>query len=101
MLTAKDIQHYADLGRIRLSSAEKAALVKDFKTIIAYVAKLSEVNTDAVLPMNGGVLFFNRFRDDGVDLERKTEKMNETSQIVRGFPEAHEGYLKVPPVFTD
>ena len=100
-MTGKDIEHYAELGRIRITPDETKALLKDFKTILAYVAKLNEVPTDDVTPMNGGVLFYNRFRADAVDLERKTEKFNETAQAVRSFPESQDGLLKVPPVFTD
>ncbi len=101
MFTSKDIEHYAELGRIRITAAEKRAFAQEFATILEYVAKLERVNVDTIKPMNGGVLFYNRFRSDSVDLERKGDKVNEVAHTVRAFPQSQDGYLKVPPIFTE
>jgi len=101
MITGKDVEHYTELGRIAITVAEKKALAKDFEKILEYVKKLNEVDTKNVMPMNGGVFFYNRLRSDVVDLERKLDKVNETARVSRSFPKSRDGYLEVPPVFTE
>lgn len=100
MFTSKDIQHYADLGRLCISLVEKKKLAKDFANILKYVEKLNLIDTKDTKPMNGGVLYYNQLREDAVDLERKTEKITQTAQVVKAFPGTKEGHLKVPPIFT-
>ena len=101
MITGKDVEHYAELGRVAVTAAEKKTLAKDFEKILEYVKKLNEVNTKGIEPMNGGVFFYNRLRSDTVDLERKLDKVNETARVARSFPKSKDGYLEVPPVFTE
>lgn len=101
MITGKDVEHYAELGRIAITATEKKSLVKDFEKILEYVKKLNEVDTKHVKPMNGGVFFYNRVRSDTVDLERKSDKVNEVARVTRAFPKSKDGYLEVPPVFTE
>jgi len=101
MITGKDVEHYAELGRIAITAIEKKALAKDFEKILEYVKKLNEVDTTNVIPMNGGVFFYNRLRSDAVDLERRSDKVNETARVTHSFPKSKDGYLEVPPVFTE
>lgn len=45
-----DVHKIATLSRIRLTDAEAAELAPQLKSIMGYIDKLSEVNTDGVVP---------------------------------------------------
>lgn len=61
-----DIDKVATLARIRLKPEEKAKLQKDLDSILAYVAKLKEINTDGVEPTSHVMDLENVFRADEV-----------------------------------
>lgn len=93
MLTKKDLEHLADLARIELALKEDEKLQKDLGSILGHFNELNAVNTNAVAPMTGGTTRTNVLRDDvrgGTD---------DTGKGPEAFPEAQDGYLKVPPIF--
>ncbi len=98
MITPKDVAHFARLGHVEIEEKERKKLAKDLESILNYVAKLNEANTEEVLSMNGGVDFYNNFREDIIDIELKANEVQEVAHVVRAFPERKDGYLKVPPV---
>lgn len=93
MLTEKDVSHLAELARIALSSEEKRSLLRDLEKILAHFEELKEVNTDDVPPMAGGTHAENVFRED------VASGTPQVSSGAEAFPEAHDGFLKIPPVF--
>lgn len=95
MLTEKEVEHIADLARIKLDQAEKANITRDLGSILNYIDKLKEVNTDGVEPTAQVTGLENIFRED------KTEAVAgaETEKLLGQFPHKKDGYLKVKPVF--
>lgn len=103
MLSEKDLENLAALSRIRLSGNEKKKLVGDLEKILSHVAELKEVPTDGVPPMaaspvpgrpRGGTELVNELRPDG----EGTRLLGEAARAA--FPEARDGFLKIPPVFS-
>ena len=50
MLSKEEIQHLAELARIKLSDKEKEGLKKDLSSILDYINKLNEADTTGVEP---------------------------------------------------
>lgn len=49
-LTEKDVAHVARLARLQLAPEEATRMTRELSAIVAYVHKLSELDTDAVPP---------------------------------------------------
>lgn len=94
MITEKDVENLAALSRIGLTPGEKKNALKDLEKILAYVEELKEVQTDGVPPMAGGTTLTNGTRVDG------GERLD-ADVARRAFPSSKDGFLKVPPVFSD
>jgi aspartyl-tRNA(Asn)/glutamyl-tRNA(Gln) amidotransferase subunit C len=92
-INKKELEHLAELSRIKLDPKEEEKLLTDLGAILDYFKELQELSTDDVPPMTGGTDLLNSFRDD-------TERENTNQGAgVEAFPESKDGYLKVPPVF--
>ncbi len=50
-ITEKDVLYVADLANLELTPQERQRMVKDLDSILTYIDRLSELNTDDVPPM--------------------------------------------------
>ena len=50
-VTDKDVAYVADLANLELTIDERARMLRDLNSILEYVDRLSELNTDMVEPM--------------------------------------------------
>jgi aspartyl-tRNA(Asn)/glutamyl-tRNA(Gln) amidotransferase subunit C len=50
-VTDKDVAYVADLANLELTAEERARMLRDLNSILEYIARLSELNTDKVAPM--------------------------------------------------
>jgi aspartyl-tRNA(Asn)/glutamyl-tRNA(Gln) amidotransferase subunit C len=50
-VTEKDVAYVADLANLELTADERARMLRDLNSILEYVDRLSELNTDNVEPM--------------------------------------------------
>ena len=50
-VTEKDVVYVADLANLELSEEERTRMLRDLNSILEYVDRLSELNTDNVEPM--------------------------------------------------
>ena len=50
-VTDKDVAYVADLANLELTEEERACMLRDLNSILEYVARLSELDTDKVAPM--------------------------------------------------
>ncbi|MFH1161912.1 MAG: Asp-tRNA(Asn)/Glu-tRNA(Gln) amidotransferase subunit GatC [Candidatus Jorgensenbacteria bacterium] len=94
MLSEKDVTHLAELARIALAPEEKKSLLKDLGGILAYFEELKAVDTEGVRPIAGGTSSMNVVRED------TGSEPIPNGLAVEAFPEAENGFLKVPPVFS-
>jgi aspartyl-tRNA(Asn)/glutamyl-tRNA(Gln) amidotransferase subunit C len=50
-VTAKDVAYVADLANLELTEEERARMLHDLNSILEYVDRLSELETEKVAPM--------------------------------------------------
>jgi aspartyl-tRNA(Asn)/glutamyl-tRNA(Gln) amidotransferase subunit C len=50
-VTDKDVAYVADLANLELTEEERSRMLRDLNSILEYVARLSELNTESVAPM--------------------------------------------------
>jgi aspartyl-tRNA(Asn)/glutamyl-tRNA(Gln) amidotransferase subunit C len=50
-VTDKDVAYVADLANLELSDEERVRMVRDLSSILEYIERLSELETDKVAPM--------------------------------------------------
>jgi aspartyl-tRNA(Asn)/glutamyl-tRNA(Gln) amidotransferase subunit C len=50
-VTEKDVAYVADLANLELTEEERSRMLRDLNSILEYVARLSELNTENVAPM--------------------------------------------------
>ncbi len=95
-LSGDDIRHIAALARLDLTDGEFEQFGEQLSSILGFVDKLSEVDTEGVEPMTHSIEIHNRLRKDevqGCDAETR-------EALKDGFPEGEDGMLKVKAVFS-
>lgn len=64
MISEKEVQHIAQLARIKLTKDEEKKFSKELSSILDYIAQLNEVKTDNVEPLYQASGVKNAFRSD-------------------------------------
>ena len=59
-----DIDHMAQLARLRLTDSEKARFGRQMETIIEYIDHLDQLDTSTVEPTSHAIPLENVFRED-------------------------------------
>lgn len=95
LIDKKTLEHLAELARIKLDEKEEEKLLADLSKILDYFQELQELDTSSVEPMTGGTDLKNVLREDG-----EREGTNHKAGVEQ-FPETKEGFLKIPPVFSE
>jgi aspartyl-tRNA(Asn)/glutamyl-tRNA(Gln) amidotransferase subunit C len=88
----EEIRRLADLARLSLTPAEENELGEHLNTLLAYVAKLNELNTDGVEPMIHVVEVPAPLREDRVTNEANTEA------LLQNAPAREGDFFKVPKI---
>lgn len=93
-LTREEVQHIADLARIRLTEKETERYQKDLSAIFAYFEKLQEVNTDGVDPIGHITGVVNVYRKD------KNEDFGDLGRqsILDNVPDVKDNFIQVKAV---
>jgi len=91
-ITKQDVEHVARLARLRLSTQEKARFVRQLDQILAYVAKLEELDTANVEPTSHVLPLRNVFREDRVGKSLSVKK------VLDNAPAEAKGYFRVPKI---
>ncbi len=92
-INKKELEHLAELARIKLDPKEEEKLIADLGAILDHFKELEELDTKNVPPMTGGTDLMSVFREDA-----ERENTNRGAGV-DAFPESQDGFLKVPPVF--
>lgn len=87
-----DVSYVAHLARIYLSDAEKQKISAQLKDILAYVAKLNELDVSKVEPMAHATPLSNVFRKDEV------QPSIDPAKILQNAPEQARGLFIVPKI---
>jgi aspartyl-tRNA(Asn)/glutamyl-tRNA(Gln) amidotransferase subunit C len=91
-ITAEQVQHVARLARLSIDPEATERLAAELATILTYVDKLSEVDTQGVPPTSHAIALTNAFRDDMVHDHLPRE------QALQNAPSQDEGNFVVPKV---
>ncbi len=104
MLSKKEVKHIAKLARIKISEEETASFQKELSSILDYVDKLDEVETEGVKPLTH-TLEEVLFKKGGVTQIRKDklESQNERTKekLLKEAPDKKDGFLKIKSVFKN
>ena len=86
------VKHIAKLARISLDEKKMNSLSKDLSSIMEFIEKLNELNTEKIVPLTSIIDASLRSRKDEV----KDGKIRD--QILKNSPEKNEEFFVVPKV---
>ncbi len=89
------LSHLAELARLELSEKESEKFLGDLGKILDHFKELENLDTKNIVPMTGGTMLKNIFREDG-----SASPFENPNKIVEAFPEKEGRYNKIPPVFN-
>lgn len=96
-LNNEEILHIAKLARLKVEPEELPKYSEQLTSILEYVAKLDELETDGVPELAHGAGLSNVFRSDTVEpCEADVRR-----RIIAAFPHREGDLLEVPAVFVD
>ena len=91
-ISKEDVEYAAKLARLELTEDEKESMTSQLRDVLRYVAKLNELDTDAVEPTAHVLPIKNVWRQDVPEESLPLEK------VLKIAPKAHDGMLRVPRV---
>ena len=107
-VTDKDVVYVADLANLELTEEERAHMLRDLNSILEYIERLSELETDKVAPMaqvsdrygvdesrQGSDRFAYAIREDVKDGLRKSMPHDEA---LKNAPDTDGIFFEVPKV---
>ena len=86
------VKHISKLARISLDEKKINSLSKDLSSIMKFIEKLNELDTDKIIPLTSIINASLKSRKDEV----KDEKIRD--QILKNSPENNEEFFVVPKV---
>ena len=86
------VKHISKLARISLDDKKVESLSKNLSSIITFIEKLNELNTDKTVPLTSIIEASLTSRKD----ETKSGKIRD--QILKNSPEKNEEFFVVPKV---
>jgi len=107
-VTEKDVTYVAELANLELSEEERARMLRDLNSILEYIDRLSELDTDKVEPMaqvsdRRGVDESKQESDrfayaSREDVKEGLRKSLPHDEAVKGAPETDGTFFIVPKV---
>lgn len=107
-VTDKDVTYVADLANLELTEEERAHMLRDLNSILEYIERLNELQTDKVAPMaqvsdrcgvddsrQGSERFAYAIREDVRDGLRKSLQHE---VAVKNAPDTDGTFFEVPKV---
>lgn len=91
-ITIKDVQYTANLARLELTDEELENLTKQMDSILTYMNKLNEMDTEGVEPLSHVLLLKNVYREDKIRLSLPVE------EVLQNAPQSENKLFKVPKV---
>jgi aspartyl-tRNA(Asn)/glutamyl-tRNA(Gln) amidotransferase subunit C len=91
-ITRKEVDHVAKLARLELTEAEKVMFTGQMDSILAYVDKLNELDTEGITPTSHAVPMENAFRADEVVPSIGTDN------ALLNAPDRSDSFFRVPQV---
>ena len=96
MITKEEIQHLAQLARLKLKDEETKKYQKQISEILDYVGKLRKVSTASVQPCTGGTELENILRED----EAKESDKEMREKLLAAVPQRAGNLIKTKGIFN-
>jgi len=93
IISDETIEYVGILAKLELSDAEKEAAKKDMGSMLDYIDKLGELNTEGIEPMSHVFPVQNVFREDVVT------NGDDRESILKNAPGQKDGMFEVPRTF--
>ena len=91
-LSQEDILYVAKLAHLELTDEEKRVYLNQLEKILDHIAKLNELNTDGVLPLD-------HVFDKGNTLRKDVSRPGiPREDVLANAPQSKNGFFLVPPV---
>lgn len=91
-VTIKDVEHIAELARLKFSESELQNYTEQLNNILLYMEKLNELNTDNIEPLSHPIEGHNIFRED------KLKSSVSREEALKNAPDKDKEFFKVPKV---
>jgi aspartyl-tRNA(Asn)/glutamyl-tRNA(Gln) amidotransferase subunit C len=91
-ISLENVSHISRLARLSLGSVEQHMFQKQLNSILEYVEKLNEIDTDDIAPTTHVVRLENVFRDDS---ERNSLSVEDA---LMNAPERAGNFYQVPKI---
>ncbi|OGL41296.1 MAG: asparaginyl/glutamyl-tRNA amidotransferase subunit C [Candidatus Schekmanbacteria bacterium RIFCSPHIGHO2_02_FULL_38_11] len=91
-ISKEEVKHIAKLARIEFSEDEINRFTEQLSTILNYVSKLDELNTEDIVPTSHVIDLKNCFRDDEIKSSLPVE------ESLRNAPQREKFFFKVPKI---
>jgi len=93
-ISLEEVEHIAELARIKLTKKEKEELSEELSDILGCIEQLQEVDTNDIEPVSQVTGLINVLKEDVVENCDEDNK----KKIIESFPEEKDGYIKVRQV---
>ncbi len=97
-INKKQVEHIAELARIKLSDKEKEKFSKELSQILDYFETLKKVETKNVSPISQATGIKNVLREDEEEKIEKQARDKRRKRILENVPEKEGEYIKVKSV---
>src|SRR5215471_9921340 len=104
IVTEHDVTYVADLANLELTAEERTRFVKDLNSILEYIGRLNELNTDDVPPMAQVSDRYSTTRETAADKFAYAQR-DDTLQpclpheaALKNAPDTDGNFFKVPRV---
>ena len=94
-ISPEQVKKVAKLSRLDLTDSEVSEFSEQLSAILAYVEKMSKLDTEGVQPLAHCLPVKNSFRDDVVEDSLGTQK------TLANAPRTQGDFFKVPKVLDD
>ena len=91
-LTIDEVEHIAELARLRLTEAEKARYREQLSAVLDYFVQLRELDTADIPPTSSVLPARSVLREDEPRPSLSLE------QLLRNAPDAEADQFRIPPV---
>ena len=95
MISREEVEHVAELARLKLAEDELARLQQQLGQILAAMQALNELETEHVPPTAQVIPLQNVERDDAVEPSLPHEA------VLANAPRVEHGQIRVPPVLEE
>lgn len=94
MITKNDVKKIAELSKLEFAENELEEFTHEMNSILDYVEKLNELNTENIKPLSHPIESSNVFREDELKISSSTE------DALKNAPNKTSEYFKVPKVIS-